>query len=106
MYLSFVTGMACLLQFAYVFPHPLFDARRARRMRALSIISIAVEAGWAVSFWLAPQTGNGTLLRIVGLGLGLWQSLMALLVLAYKTVQLEAAAEKHEVSWRWCLLAG
>jgi signal transduction histidine kinase len=31
---------------------------------------------------------------------------MALLVLAYKTVQLEAAAEKHEVSWRWCLSAG
>lgn len=88
-HLGFVAGMACLLQFSFAFPHPMSDAGPAQRLHALSIFSLMIEVGLAISFWLAPQTGQAVLLRTVGLGLGLWQSLAALLVLAYRTVQLD-----------------
>lgn len=89
MYLSFVVGMACLLQFSFVFPHPLPNLTAQRWILALSAISIVLELLLAIQFWLEPQNGNAYALRTAGVGLGLWQSLMALFVLAYQTMRLD-----------------
>lgn len=91
MYLSFVVGMACLLQFAFEFPRRLPNLTAAHWMRALSTISIAIELLLAIRFWLAPQNGNAHALRTIGVGMGLWQSLAALIALAYQTVRLEGS---------------
>jgi signal transduction histidine kinase len=91
MYLSFAAGMACLLQFALDFPRPFSRPTAARWMGAASGISIATEFFLAFQFWLAPQNENALALRTVGVGLGLWQSLAALFVLAYQAVRLEEA---------------
>lgn len=76
MYGSVVVGMACLLQFAFVFPQPGPDPRLARRMLALSIGSIAITLALLISFWLAPQTDQALALRNAAMVLGLWQCLV------------------------------
>jgi len=92
MYLSFVTGMACLLQFAFAFPRPLTKPTAARWFGIASGISIASEIFLAIQFWLAPQTANALALRTTGVGLGLWQSIAALFVLGYQAVRLDEPA--------------
>jgi len=92
MYLSFVTGMACLLQFAFAFPRPLIKSTAARWFGIASGISIASEIFLAIQFWLAPQTANALALRTTGVGLGLWQSIAALFVLGYQAVRLDEPA--------------
>jgi len=92
MYLSFVTGMACLLQFAFAFPRPLTKPTAARWAGIASGISIAFEIFLAIQFWLAPQTANALALRTVGVALGLWQSVLALFVLGYQMTRLDEPA--------------
>ncbi len=92
MYLSFVVGMACLLQFAFAFPRPFAKPTAARWMGLASGISIALEIFLAIQFWLAPQTANALALRTMGVGLGLWQSIAALFVLGYQVTRLDEPA--------------
>ncbi len=92
MYLSFVTGMACLLQFAFAFPLPLIKPTAARWFGFASGISIALEIFLAIQFWLAPHSANALALRTTGVGLGLWQSFAALFVLGYQMTRLDQPA--------------
>jgi hypothetical protein len=92
MYLSFVVGMACLLQFAFAFPLPLTKPTAARWFGIASGISIAFEIFLAIQFWVAPQIGSALALRTTGVALGLWQSIAALFVLVYQMTRLDEPA--------------
>jgi signal transduction histidine kinase len=92
MYLAFVVGMACLLQFAGAFPQPLPNRHLMRGLRLLASLSVGSELLLALLFWLAPQNGNALILRTVGVGLGLWQILAAMAVLAYQATRLDITA--------------
>ncbi len=101
-YLSFVVGMACLLQFALAFPRPMPRPRLPQRLLIASSMSIVIVAGLAVMFWLTPYSANALVLRNAGLLLGLWQSLAALFVLMYQTIELETVgADMPPRKWTW-----
>ncbi len=92
MYLSFVIGMGCLLQFAFAFPRPWPTPTLARWMGALSLFSIVLCILQAVSFWFSPQDQAAhRALRVEGVGLGLWQILAAMIVLAHQAARLDGS---------------
>lgn len=88
-YVSFVAGMACLLQFVLTFPPP--DSPRALT-RWVRVLSAACPVGVMIPaflFWFAPDNAHAVVLRNVAIGLGLTLTLAALLLLAYRTVELD-----------------